>query len=148
MAIENGDGMIPSPPQPLPGSFDMKVLPGGVLQLLATDPPGWALTLRGADLRQPGEVAAGTGACTSGASVVWRDEGAHITLGQVDHAVAFDAAVALLHEPILGLYARLPLARYDARARRFWARVMLIVRMPGGAWLIGCLARRRAAGTG
>jgi hypothetical protein len=34
------------------------------------------------------------------------------------------------------LYEALPLARFDAKARRFWGRVFWLVRMPGGRSLL------------
>jgi len=37
------------------------------------------------------------------------------------------------------LYAALPLAQFDRRARRFWRRVFLLVRIPGGRSLLGML---------
>jgi hypothetical protein len=33
------------------------------------------------------------------------------------------------------------LADFDARARRFWRRVFVLVRIPGGRRLLGMLAR-------
>ncbi len=51
------------------------------------------------------------------------------------------ATSLILHEPQPELYAALPLARFDARARRFWYRVFALVRAPGGRWLLGLVAR-------
>jgi hypothetical protein len=52
------------------------------------------------------------------------------------------ATAGLLHEPCGELYAALPLARYDRRARRFWNAVLWIARWPGASRLFGWLARR------
>jgi hypothetical protein len=49
---------------------------------------------------------------------------------------------AIVHEPLPQLYAALPLAAFDERARRFWRRVFRLVRIPGGRHLLGVLARR------
>jgi hypothetical protein len=49
---------------------------------------------------------------------------------------------AIVHEPLPKLYAELPLAGFDERARRFWRRVFRLVRIPGGRHLLGVLARR------
>jgi hypothetical protein len=49
---------------------------------------------------------------------------------------------AIVHEPLPQLYAALPLAGFDERARRFWRRVFRLVRIPGGRHLLGVLARR------
>jgi hypothetical protein len=51
-----------------------------------------------------------------------------------------EAAAAIVHEPARNLYAALPLAEFDGRARRFWRRVFLLVRIPGGRSLLGILA--------
>jgi hypothetical protein len=57
------------------------------------------------------------------------------------------AASLLLHEPLPALYAALPLAAYDARARRFWRRVFAVVRLPGARYVLRLFARRaRASG--
>lgn len=53
------------------------------------------------------------------------------------------ATAGLVHEPCDDLYASLPLARYDRRARRFWNTVLWIARWPGGSGLIERLAGRR-----
>lgn len=60
-------------------------------------------------------------------------------LGTPRHA----ATGGLLHEPYPDLYASLPLARYDRRARRFWSVILWIARWPGGRAMIERLARRR-----
>jgi hypothetical protein len=54
-----------------------------------------------------------------------------------------NARQALVHKPVPALYESLPLERLDARARRFWARVFLLVRLPGGRALLNLWARRR-----
>jgi hypothetical protein len=51
-----------------------------------------------------------------------------------------EARSAIVHEPAPDLYAALPLAQFDERARRFWRRVFLLVRVPGGRRLLGLLA--------
>ena len=50
----------------------------------------------------------------------------------------------VVHEPRGHLYDALPLARFDDPARRFWRRVFTLVRLPGGRFLLGLLARRAA----
>jgi hypothetical protein len=56
---------------------------------------------------------------------------------------SFRAQSASIQEPQNALYERLPLASFDARAQRFWRRVFLLARLPGGAALLRALARRR-----
>jgi hypothetical protein len=41
------------------------------------------------------------------------------------------------------LYEALPLAGFDATARRFWRRVFLLVRLPGGRYLLRLIAQRK-----
>ena|ERR1700733_3123753 len=56
--------------------------------------------------------------------------------------VAIQAQGATVHEPLPRLYAALPLARLEEPERRFWRRVFCLVRIPGGRYLLGFLARR------
>jgi len=53
------------------------------------------------------------------------------------------ARSALLHEPQPRLYEGLPLAGFDAKAKRFWWRIFAVMRLPGGRFLLRFLARRR-----
>jgi hypothetical protein len=52
------------------------------------------------------------------------------------------AQAALLHEPVRQIYEQLPLPAFTPPMRRFWRRVFRLVRIPGGRWVIGWLARR------
>lgn len=133
-------------PRTLPGPYDAKALPGAVARLSARAAPAWSLYLCGAgdvDLECGSPGAAGAG----GLVVSWTADGAQIAIDEANRSRSFAVAVALLHEPLAGLYAHLPLAHFDASARRFWARVMLLARVPGGTWLIGRLARARRRGS-
>ncbi|HVC01198.1 MAG TPA: hypothetical protein VND80_03240 [Steroidobacteraceae bacterium] len=130
--------MTPSPPRTLRGPYDTEALPGAVSCLRARATPAWSLYLCGAgDV----DLARGSPAAAGALTVAWTADGATIAMEGADRTVSFAVAVALLHEPLGALYADLPLAHFEAPARRFWARVMLLVRLPGGAWLIGRLAR-------
>ncbi|HUY84212.1 MAG TPA: hypothetical protein VMU86_06530 [Steroidobacteraceae bacterium] len=118
-------------------------LPGGWWRLRATA-PAWILYLReprGADGADIGAVLAGG----STLAISWTGDAVRLDLGGSARSGTLHAAGALLHEPLDRLYDVLPLARYDSRERRFWGRVMTIVRLPGGAWLIERFARRRSA---
>ncbi len=53
------------------------------------------------------------------------------------------AGAVFLHEPAGPLYAGLPLPAFTSGMRRFWQRVFLLVRLPGGRRLVAWLARRR-----
>jgi hypothetical protein len=69
--------------------------------------------------------------------IEWRDRRVLLTT----RAGTIEARSAIVHEALPDLYAALPLAQFDARARRFWRRVFLLVRIPGGRRLLGTLAR-------
>ena len=58
-------------------------------------------------------------------------------------AAIAQAKSAIVHEPLPFLYEALPLASVDAKHRRFWRSIFRIVRIPGGRYLLGVLARRR-----
>ena len=71
----------------------------------------------------------------------WRDDGVGIAF---DHgAERFAAKSAFLHEAGAGIYRELPLAAFDAGARRFWWRIFGVMRLPGGGRLVRWLSRRR-----
>lgn len=75
--------------------------------------------------------------------IEWLGEEARLTLHAPPRVERLTARQVLVHEPKAALYGQLPLARFDARARRFWARVFLLARLPGGRRLLSWLARRR-----
>jgi hypothetical protein len=50
---------------------------------------------------------------------------------------------ASVHEFPAALYAALPLAGFDRKARNFWRRVFLLMRLPGGRLLLRIIARPR-----
>ena len=68
---------------------------------------------------------------------------ASVTLQRGGRSLIVAAAAVTLHEPVEGVYAALPLASFDAPARRFWWRIFRIVRWPGGRRLLTFVARRR-----
>ena len=71
------------------------------------------------------------------------DADASVTLRRRGRSLIVAAAAVALHEPGEGVYAALPLASFDAPARRFWWRIFRIVRWPGGRRLLTFIARRR-----
>jgi hypothetical protein len=58
-------------------------------------------------------------------------------------ARVLSARCVIVHEPRPLLYQALPLAKFDADARRFWGRIFRVMRLPGGRWLVKLVARRR-----
>jgi hypothetical protein len=75
----------------------------------------------------------------------WVEGGVLATLVTAAGAKQLKARAATVHEPLPRLYESLPLAQLDARAKRFWRRVFLLVRIPGGRRLLGLMARRAGA---
>ena len=78
-------------------------------------------------------------------SIEWQREGATVELTSGSDVFRVHAETVLVHEPLPALYRALPLAQFDARARRFWGRVFLLARLPGGRMLLRLLARRARA---
>ncbi len=74
-------------------------------------------------------------------SIEWQDDGALLRFSVDGGIVTLQTAGVIVHEPLSGLYARLPLAVFDDRARRFWNRVFRLMRIPGGRQLLKFLTR-------
>lgn len=74
--------------------------------------------------------------------VCWHDGGATVRLDGKDGARELSAAQVMVHEPLAHLYDVLHLPELSPRTRRFWQRLFLLARLPGGAALIRCIARR------
>ncbi len=72
----------------------------------------------------------------------WRPDGVFVTLTPARTDRVLRARHAVVHEPLARLYEGLPLERFDAAARRFWARIFRLVRIPGGTPLLKLIARR------
>ncbi len=90
--------------------------------------------------------AALAGATPGTVTVAWSDAGTTVTLIAQGAAAQFRSRTATIHEPLPQLYRRLPLVVLDEAARRFWRRVFLLARLPGGRRLLHWIARRRRTG--
>ena len=86
------------------------------------------------------------GATPSAVTVAWSDAGAIITLNSSGARTQFRSRTATVHEPRPQLYQGLPLVVLDDAARRFWRRVFLIARLPGGRRLLRWIAQRTRTG--
>ena len=86
------------------------------------------------------------GATPSAVTVAWSDAGATITLISSGASTQFGSRTATVHEPRPQLYQGLPLVVLDTAARRFWRRVFLIARLPGGRRLLRWIAQRTRTG--
>jgi hypothetical protein len=86
------------------------------------------------------------GAAPSAVSVAWSEAGASVTLIAHGASPQFRSRTATIHEPRPELYQGLPLVVLDEKARRFWRRVFLIARIPGGRRLLRWIAQRSGGG--
>ncbi|HMK85545.1 MAG TPA: hypothetical protein VK437_06275 [Steroidobacteraceae bacterium] len=105
----------------------------------------WQLTLQGGGEVFIGGVEADAALALRGATAIgieWRKEGVQVRLESPEGTRTLQGRVAIVHDPLPRLYESLPLASFDERARRFWRRVFLLVRLPGGRRLLGLIARR------
>jgi hypothetical protein len=73
----------------------------------------------------------------------WRDGGVTVHVTGDAGVGMLEASTAVIHQGQTRLYEALPLAGFDARARRFWRRVFWLIRIPGGRYLVRLIARRR-----
>ena len=96
-------------------------------------------------LTPPGDAVRSGTACIDEAEVRWEPLAPRVGLVAAGTRVELHPAAAFAHEPLPGLYANLPLATLDARTRRFWRRIFLLVRVPGASALLRYIARRARA---
>ena len=115
-----------------PGSWQWSAAAGAELLIRGTE-PGADEVLRSAAPRA--------------ISVDWMKDGALVTLMTEAGPHLLRARVAVMHEPLARLYEALPLMRFEPRARRFWRRVFLLLRIPGGRRLLGLVARHAGGPT-
>jgi hypothetical protein len=87
-------------------------------------------------------VAALDGSTPRAVTVAWSAAGAAVTLISPGASTQFRSRTATIHEPRPLLYQGLPLVVLDDAARRFWRRVFLIARIPGGRRLLRWIAQR------
>lgn len=123
----------------LTGSIEAREIADGVWRLSSGSAGGVELMLRGTDAEGRATLA---NLRASKAVIVWDGAEAVVTLTTPGGPRRVRARTAILHEPKPSLYETLPLVRLDGTARRFWRRVFLLVRIPGGRRLLGLMARR------
>jgi hypothetical protein len=123
----------------LPGPFSARNIGAGVWQLETGALSGPEIYLRGTGpdahelLRDVSITAVG---CE------WRVDGVKVALTLANGVRYLTVGGAIIHEPRTRLYESLPLASFDSGARRFWKRVFRLMRLPGGRFLLGFIARR------
>jgi hypothetical protein len=131
--------MKPKMRRKLPGTFLTRELGRDAWQLSRGEAASIDVFLRGAEsgaaetLRSP---------LVRDIEIEWRAETVVLTMTSAEQTRTVKAQSAIVHEPLARLYEALPLASLDAQARRFWRRVFRLVRIPGGRYLLGVLARR------
>ena len=131
--------MKPKMRRKLPGTFLTRELGRDAWQLSRGEAASSDVFLRGAEsgaaetLRSP---------LVRDIEIEWRAETVVLTMTSAEQTRTVKAQSAIVHEPLARLYEALPLASLDAQARRFWRRVFRLVRIPGGRYLLGVLARR------
>ena len=130
--------MKPKMRRNLPGTFLTRRLGDGAWRLSRSEAEPIEVFLRGAE---PGAAEAFRPGVVGNIDIEWRTETVLLTMTSAEQLQAVRAQSAIVHEPLARLYEALPLVTLDPKARRFWRRVFLLVRIPGGRHLLGALAR-------
>jgi hypothetical protein len=123
----------------LSGSFVATETAHGQWRLVRRETPELELYLKRIDAHLAEDLSA---TVLSNIDVEWRNGIALLRCSSGAGTRAVQTSSVIVHEPLPHLYDTLPLASFDAKARRFWRRVFLIVRIPGGRRLLRALARR------
>jgi hypothetical protein len=121
------------------GNFVGRPLGPGAWQLTTGATGGPEIYVVGAE---PNSAITLRGTTFTAVSCEWHSSGAVLTLTSSAGVKYLKARNATIHEPLIGLYERLPLVGFDDAARRFWRRLFRFVRVPGGRHLLGFIARR------
>jgi hypothetical protein len=123
----------------LPGTFLARDLGESAWRLSRSEPKPIDVFVLGADLPAAESFRALN---VRDIDIEWRAEAVWLTMISNGRLTTVKVQSAIVHEPLPHLYAVLPLAGLDEKARRFWRRVFRLVRIPGGRHLLGVLARR------
>jgi hypothetical protein len=131
--------MKPKMRRNLPGTFLTRELSAGAWRLSRSQPVPIEVYLRVADAEAAEAFRLPT---VSDIEIEWSAATVVLTMTSAARRRTIKAQGAIVHEPLIDLYAALPLASFDEKARRFWRRVFRLVRIPGGRYLLKVLARR------
>ena len=131
--------MKPKKRRKLPGTFLTRDLGEGAWRLSRGETEPTDIFLRGTEY---GAAEALRSPLVRDIDIEWRAETVVLTLTSAEQRRTVEAQSAIVHEPLARLYEALPLISLDAKARRFWRRVFRLVRLPGGRYLLGVVARR------
>ena len=135
--------MKPKMRRKLPGTFLTRDLGEGAWRLSRGEAAPIDVFLRGTE---SGAAEALRSTFVRDIDIEWRTETVVLTMTSAEQRRSVEAQSAIVHEPLARLYEALPLVSLDAKARRFWRRVFRLVRIPGGRYLLGALARRTRHG--
>jgi hypothetical protein len=127
----------------LPGTFQTREIGEGAWRLSRSGPDSAVVYLRGVE-SEAGNALRVT--AVQDLDVEWSASEPLLTLTCASGRRTIRARSAIVHEPLSDLYETLPLAKFDAKARRFWHRVFRLVRIPGGRHLLSLLARSTRGG--
>ncbi|MEP6885770.1 MAG: hypothetical protein ABJC66_13565 [Gammaproteobacteria bacterium] len=131
--------MKPNLRRNLSGTFMPRDVNQGAWRLLRSEPPAVEVLLRGAE---SGAVQALRPLIVGDIELEWQGETAAVTMTSAQQRITIKTRSAIVHEPLGALYDVLPLAGFDSKAKRFWRGIFRLVRIPGGRYLLGVLARR------
>src|ERR1700738_4372530 len=131
--------MKPKMRRKLPGTFLARDLGEGAWRLSRGEAAPIDVFLRGTE---SGAADALRSPFVRDVDIEWRAETVVLTMTSAEQVRTVKAQSAIVHEPLARLYEALPLVSLDAKARRFWRRVFRLVRLPGGRYLLGMVARR------
>jgi hypothetical protein len=121
------------------GTFVARDLDRGAWRLSRREPAPIDILLQGA---QSGAADAFRPPVVSDIELEWQDGAVLMSVTSTQRRTSIKMRSAIVHEPLARLYDVLPLAGFDSKARRFWGWVFPLVRIPGGRYLLGALARR------
>ncbi len=124
------------------GPFDARKLRAGVWRLTTGVSSGAEIYLHGVG---PEADDAFQDASMVSLRFEWRATAVTVSLTGANGIRHMSVVGAIIHEPKAALYQGLPLASFDAAARRFWRRVFLLMHIPGGRFLLRFVARRNRA---
>jgi hypothetical protein len=123
------------------GAMSARIAADGTWRIARSDPAvggpsEFQIIVIGADSRR----ATAFGSTLHDLDIEWHGNRVLLTTVCAGAAEMVEASSVIVHEALPNLYGALALADFDARARRFWRRVFLLVRVPGGRRLLGMLA--------
>jgi hypothetical protein len=125
--------------QTLSGPFLTQYLGNGVWSLARGVPVTAQVYLRiegrGGDALQKADI--------SSLQLEWHARGVTVRIARHGAVGVVEAHTAIIHEARPRLYDVLPLPGFDSKAKRFWRRIFLLMRIPGGRHLLRLIVRAR-----